>query len=293
MNSLRFLGRVLPSLFGSSVFLALAQPGQAQIHLKIAADTQIIDSFKSWTAVTPWEKISEYSGSYVNRPTLDLVLQLQALRAASLDFDFELVSTPNYERSKLEVINGNADLSAETIWDDEIAENADVLLKTDAVVRNGEFEKGIYGLPGNSKLLSISTMDELRQYVVVTVGAWATDLKTINAMNLKGIEKASTIENVFLMVQKQHADFTLTEFSANADLSVEFSGVKLVPVPNCKVAIAGSRSWVVGKKSPHADALLAALQSGIKILRVDGRIERALKESGFLNPKVANWKRLF
>ena len=128
---------------------------------------------------------------------------------------------------------------------------------------------------------------------LMTVGAWATDLKTIDAMKLKGVEKATTIENVFLMIQKQRADFTLTEFSANADLSVEVSGVKLVPVPNCKVAITGSRSWVVNRQSPNAQALLAALQKGLKILRSEGRIERALAESGFLNPKVSTWKRLF
>jgi hypothetical protein len=270
-----------------------AQPAPARIHLKISADTQIIDSFNKWNASTPWEQITQYSGSYVNRPTVDLVLEIQALKAGGLDFDFELVPTPNYERAKLEAVQGLVDLSAETIWDDEIAQNADSLFKSDVVLLNGQFEKGVYTLPTNSKLLSLTSLDELRQYVGVTVGTWALDVKTMQAMNLKGVERAIKIENVFLMIQKQRADFTLTEFSGTADLSVENSGVTLVPVPNCKVAIAGSRSWVVSKKSPNADAILAALQKGIKILRAEGRIDRALKESGFLNPKVSDWKRLF
>ena len=286
--------RLLPTLLVACGALALASSGYAQIHLRIAASTQIVDSFKSWTAVTPWAQISQYGGgNYVNRPTIDLILQLQALKAGGLEFDFELVPTPNYERAKLEVIQGGADLAAETIWDDEIADSAGALLKSDVILQNGEFEKGIYTLPTNAKLLAISTLEELRQYVGVTVGSWALDVKTVEAMKLKGVEKAAKIENVFLMIDKQRADFTLGEFSGNADLSVESSGVKLVPVPNCKVAIAGSRSWVVSKKSPHADALLAALQKGVKSLCAAGRIERALKESGFLNPKVATWKRLF
>lgn len=277
--------------FGGSV--AHAQPAAARIHLKISADTQIVDSFTKWNAATPWAQITQYSGSYVNRPTVDLVLELQALKAGGLDFDFELVATPNYERAKLEVVEGLVDLSAETIWDDEIAQNADSLSKSDVVLPNGEFEKGVYTLPTNTKLLSLTTLDELRQYVGVTVGTWALDVKTMEAMNLKGVERAIKIENVFLMIQKQRADFTLTEFSGTSDLSVENSGVTLVPVPNCKVAIAGSRSWVVSKKSPNSDAILTALQKGIKILRAEGRIDRALKESGFLNPKVSDWKRLF
>jgi hypothetical protein len=291
-NTLRF-SLALAGLLGASGSAALADTGQARIHIKIAADSQIVDSFKSWTAVTPWEQITQYSGTYVNRPTLDLVLEIQALKAGGLDFDFELVPTPNYERAKLEVVEGQADLSAETIWDDEIAENSGALLKSNVVLQNGEFEKGIYALPTNAKLLSLTTLDELRQYVGVTVGTWALDVKTLEAMNLKGVERTIKVENVFLMIQKQRADFTLSEFSASPDLSVENDGVKLVPVVGYKVAIAGSRSWVVSKKSPNADAVLAALQKGLEILRGDGRINRALKESGFINPKVADWKRLF
>jgi hypothetical protein len=281
------------SMFFICGTVAFAEQAPARIHLKISADTQIIDSFSKWTAATPWGQITQYSGSYVNRPTVDLILELQALKAGGLDFDFELVPTPNYERAKLEVVEGLVDLSAETIWDDEIAQNADSLSKSDVVLENGQFEKGVYTLPTNSKILSITTMDELRQYVGVTVGTWALDVKTMEAMNLKGVERAIKIENVFLMIQRQRADFTLTEFSGTSDLSVENSGVTLVPVPNFKVAIAGSRSWVVSKKSPNSSAILTSLQIGIKILRADGRIDRALKESGFLNPRVSDWKRLF
>ena len=158
--------RNLPHLLVFSGAFALAQPGYAQIHLKIAASSQIVESFKSWTAVTPWEQISQYSGgNYVNRPTIDLILQLQALKAGGLAFDFELVPTPNYERGKLEVIQGGADLAAETIWDDEIAESNGALLKSDVILQNGEFEKGVYTLPTNTKLLAISSIEELRQYV--------------------------------------------------------------------------------------------------------------------------------
>lgn len=292
IKSLRFVG-TLASLLAAAGLNASAESAHGPIHLKIAADSQIVDSFRAWTAVTPWEQITKYSGSYVNRPTLDLVLEIQALKAGGLEFDFELVPTPNYERAKLEVIEGNADLSAETIWDDEIAENAETLAKSDVVLQNGKFEKGIYTLPSNSKLLAITTLAELQQYVGVTVGSWALDVKTMEAMHLKGVEKAIRIENVFLMLAKQHADFTLMEFSGNAGLEIEGNGVKLVPVPNSKVAIAGSRSWVVSKKSANADAVLAALQKGLKALRDGGQIDRALKESGFLNPNVADWKRLF
>jgi hypothetical protein len=298
MNQFHFqrcfvIARLFVALCGSVACAKLGNSQNAPVHLKIAAVKEVVDSFKNWTAATPWEQIKEYKGTFVYRPTLDLVLELQALKAGGLDFDFELVPVPNEARARHELIEGNADLAAEADWDSRFAADADSLLKSDPLVRRGDFEKGIYTLPTNTKLLAITTIDELRQFVGATVGTWTLDVKILSQMNLKGFESAVMIENVFLMIQKQRADFTLVEFSSNPDLSVELGGVRLVPVPNCKVVIDDSRSWIINKKSPNADAILAGIQNGLKILRANGSIARAFSESGFVNPKVATWNRLF
>jgi hypothetical protein len=273
--------------------LLLAPIAEAKTHLKISANTLIAESFEKWNAESPWDKVERYSGAHANRPTVDLVLQLQALKAGGLDFDFELVVGPNYERAKLEVIQGKADLAAETIWDDEIAENAGSLLKTEPIIRAGEFEKGIYVLPGNQQLLKISSLAELQGSVGATVSNWALDVKTVDAMKVKGHEKVGKLETVFLLIDKKRADFTLQEFSSNADFSIENGGLRLIPIPNCKVGLAGSRSWIVSKTSAHAKEVHEALARGTKILREKGTIERAFKECGFFNPQTASWKRLF
>jgi hypothetical protein len=283
---------VLPALFVLAASIALASPALAKVHLRIAANSMIVDSFNLWNVATPWESITSYGSPQANRPTVDLVLELQALKAGGLDFDFELVPTPNYERAKLEVIEGHADLTAETIWDDELAANAATLAKSDVILRNGDFEKGIYTLPTNTKLLSIHSIEELREYVGITVGTWALDLKALEAMQLKGVEKAPKAEAVFAMIAKQRADFSPMEFSSRPDMSNEMGGVRLVPVPNCKIALAGSRSWGIGRSSPAAGEIEEALRKGVAIMRADGRIERAFKESGFFSPRVADWKRL-
>ena len=270
----------------------LAAPAAAKIHLKISACVEATDGFGYWTAATPWEQIKIFRIGNASRPVVDLVLELQALKAGGLDFDFELVRKLTYELAKVEVIEGRAELTAETIWDDEIAANAKSLLKTDAIIRNGEFVKGVYVLPTNTKLLKISSLDELRDNVGAVVSNWDLDVKTVEGLQLKGLKKAVKLELVFSMIQKQQADFMLGEFSPTADMGTVSGGVKLVPVPNCKVAIMGSRSWIVSKGSPQADAIFRALAKGTKILRDNGTIERAYKESGFFNPRVADWKRL-
>jgi hypothetical protein len=291
MTTLRGLFSSIASLSGC--VLLLTSTAEAKTHLKISANTLIAESFGKWTAEKPWEQIDHFTGPQANRPTIDLILELQALKAGGLDFDFELIAVPNYERAKIEVIQGNADLAAETIWDDEISANTASLLKTDPIIRSGEFEKGVYVLPTNEPLLKVKSLADLQPYVAATVSNWALDVKTVDAMKVKGHEKVGKLENVFLMIDKKRVDFTLQEFSANADFSIENSGVKLIPIPNCKVGLAGSRSWVVAKTSPHAKEIHEALVRGAKILRDDGRIEKAFKESGFFNAQVANWKRLF
>lgn len=263
----------------------------AKTHLKISAPASAIDAFQNWTAGVAWDKITNFKNANASRPVVDLVLELQALKAGGLDFDFEFVRVLTYDLAKKQLIEGRVELTAETIWEDEI--DPKTMAKSDPVIRRGEFVKGVYVLPANQKVFKISSLEELQGYTGAIVATWALDLKTMEEMKLKALIKNPTPEVVFLNIQKQQADFTLWEFSSNADMSVVISGVKLMPIPECKVAIMGSRAWVVSKLSPNANSVHRALVAGTKILRENGTIERAYQESGFLNPRVADWKRIF
>jgi hypothetical protein len=117
-------------------------------------------------------------------------------------------------------------------------------------------------------------------------------VSTLQSLDLKRVDRASCRENVFEMIRQRRADFTLLEFAATSDLSVTNHGVKLVPVPNCKIALPESRSWLIAANSPHAAALSEALEAGIKHLRSEGRIRRAFEQSGFFNARTARWHRL-
>jgi len=43
---------------------------------------------------------------------------------------------------------------------------------------------------------------------------------------------------------------------------------------------------------PNSAEIFAALEKGIKILRSEGRYEKAYKDSGFISAATASWKRL-
>lgn len=274
--------------------LLVAIPAQAKTHLKISATAQVQTSFTKWTTEKPFDQITSFSSPYANRATVDLVLELQALQAGGLDFDFEINVVPNNARARLEVVQGNADITAETTWDSLIETDKAALLRTESIIRDGEFEKGLYVLPTNQAVLQVKTLDELRQFVGIAVNSWDTDVKTLRAIKPKGIELPSKNESVFAMISKGRADFTLLELSSEPDFGIEFNGTRLVPIPGVKIALAGgSRSWIVAKNSANAETIHTALVKGVKILRDEGRITRAFKECGFFNTRAATWKRLF
>ncbi len=264
--------------------------GAGAIHLRISVTTLVADSFTAWTSGMPVAQIAAYSNPHATRGTVDLVLQLQALLAAGQSFDFELRASDNNARAKHEVVQGYADLCGETVWDVDI--DADGLIGTSPLIRHGEFEKGVYALPGNDRVLRVKSLDDLRAFVGVTVASWKVDVRTLTAMGLARLEQVFKGESLFSALAQGRADFTLLEFAATPDMSVTHEGVKLVPVPGCKVPLPGSRSWAISRRSPHARRLAEALEHGLQALRSEGRIERAYRESGFFHPRVVDWKRL-
>lgn len=274
-------------------FCSLWATGNADTHLVITAIPQVIIDFNKWTAITPWEKIESFNSPYATRPVVELVLQLKALKSGGLEFDFTLAECPNYERAKLTVLRGEADLFSATIWNRELTNAGDTVHITEPIIRQGEFVKGIYVLPTNEKMLKIASLDELKTYTAAVVKTWELDMKTLVDMNLKGIETPGSVDAVFLMIQKGRADFTIQEFTSAPDMASVFGGVKLIPIPLCTVALASSRSWIVSTTRPQAKEIMAALTKGITNLRAIGTIEKAYSESGFFNLRVKDWKRLF
>ena len=263
-----------------------------RLHLAVAVNTVVADAFARWTAEVPVGEIREFNRPHANRPTVDFVLQLQALAAGGLDFEYELHVVPNNERAKNEVVQGYADLSGETVWEAEIAAWGDAVISTSPVIGNGEFEKGLYVLPANQAMLTLKSVEDLRPFVGATVVSWATDMRALEAMHLRRIERVFKEESLFPLLEQGRADFTLLEFASTADMSVTRDGVRLVPVPGCKVCLPGSRAWIIASSSPHADEIAAALERGVQALGREGRFERAYRQSGFFHPKVVHWTRL-
>jgi hypothetical protein len=92
------------------------------------------------------------------------------------------------------------------------------------------------------------------------------------------------------MVYRQRADFMLIPFSTTPDLHYEAIGIQLLPVPNVKVQLQGSRGWLISKTNPLGVKTYDMIEEGLTQLRKHGIILRAYRDSGVINDQVKNWQ---
>ena len=256
----------------------------------IATNNLIYDSFVQWTKLKPCEQISNFNSPYANRGTVELIIICQALDVAGYKTQLKLQKYPNYERALVQAKSGKVHLSAETLWEEDIED--EYFYKTPAIIQNGEFEKGVYTLAKNVDVLAVKSLAELQAFSAVMPKIWKTDWQTLQAMTIKTSSAPNKV-NMFRMIEAQRVDFTLLEFSHAQDMSNEFVGIRLIPVPYLKVGLQGARYFVVSKQSTDAKVLYEALNRGVLHLRTTGVITKALTQSGFINERVRNWQKVF
>lgn len=235
------------------------------------------------------EKVDSYALPGASRGLSEMLLICQALHLGGITPVFEFQKFNTYARLLRQVSNGELLLMMESVWKRD-ADPSKVFI-SDPILRTGEFEVGLFTMPGNTELLKVRTVEELRKFKAVTNKNWAVDWETLTFM---GIEKINTpmYPLMFKMVEAGRADFMLEAFSVLPDMSQTTEGIKLIPVPNIKIGLKGSRHIVINKELPNGQKVFDALQVGLKILRENGAITKAYQESGFLHEKVRDWNKL-
>ncbi len=259
-------------------------------NIRVSANKIIVSQYRDWVDNTSSWKISDFSYKDSHRGTIELILMSKALKISGIDAKISFAEAPNYSRALLQAIAGEVDLPAETIWKPEV--DRKFFHITDPIFRKGEIELGVYVLPSNAKILKVTSLKELQGFSAVSSGNWLMNWGTLGEMGITRYN-ASRIELMYKMVKFGRVDFYLTSFTRKKDFSSEQAGVRLIPIPNIKVGLNNSRHFAVSKASPHGKRIFEALQKGLKVLRKEGAIRKAFEESGYLDTRVKNWKRIY
>lgn len=262
---------------------------RAETTLTLAADSNIYNRYTQFLAEKKQhaEDVTDLKLPVANRPIAEIVLVQQALKAAGLPVTIQFIITPNAARDIAFVKDGTALMAGHTVFATDLSED---LYSTEAIIPINSFTKGIYTTPENNRLLQIKNLDELQQFRAISSTAWTADWMTLQEMDLANMYSAPTYESMIKMVAEGRGDFALLEFPPQKDLGLTLFGISLIPVPGLKVGIKNSRHFVVSKRHPDGRKIFMALEQGLQILKKQGRIDRYMREVGFYNQWVKDWK---
>ncbi|QLI82860.1 hypothetical protein HZU75_15780 [Chitinibacter fontanus] len=230
-------------------------------------------------------EIRDYTGLGARRDTVELIVFQQALLRGGLDEPVRLVPVDSYARILVEVEAGNVTASGTSVWASDAAQTKALL--SAPLIRDGEYVAGFYAEESNSRVRSAS-LKELRAMTAVTNRAWKNDVATLESLGIAKLESAPTFGMIAKMLKGERGDFTLASFKSTPDMSFEVEGVRLVPIKGMKVAMPGSRHFLISPNS-QGSQLLEALNKGLGRMRKDGTIRKAYIDAGFFNARVESW----
>lgn len=237
-------------------------------------------------------EITFYGGPHARRDVAELILLQQALTLGSFQKQLVFMEDENYFRSIRNVVEGKTLTMSGSIWLQDLDTVKERVYVSQPLVRDGEFVAGFYTSPYNTKALNSKSLEDLTQLRVVSSSQWKPDLQVLEKLGFKHIMYTPNWINMVRMINAGRVDLTLAPFGLEQDMRIQVNGMTLTPIPEVKIIIPGSRHWPVSRNHPYGAEFFTALEKGISILRAQGTIERAYRESGFFHPEVAEWKLL-
>ncbi len=277
-------------LIGSS--LTQVNAAQSKEQLIIVLPTDVKADYEDYINGRDPLTITDYSGVGARRDVVEVVLIQQALHLGGIDWPIRFISADSHARIIKQILSGRAVLGGNSIWLDLLTDSKELLYVSDAIIENGQFEAGLYTIESNRVALKSRSLEEIRDLIAVSSKAWTQDWQTLNTMKMKKLINTVKWSSMVKMVNIGRADFLLAPFQPTQDMSFEPVGVKLVPIPNIKISLFGTRHFAVSRRHPDGSRISKALDAGIAILKERGMVTQAYEDSGFFNIRVKDWKRL-
>ncbi|MBH9552176.1 hypothetical protein [Inhella gelatinilytica] len=272
---------------GAGAIPLVAQAGAERGRILVPHDVRL--DFDRFVAGRAMADLHQYDGPHARRDVVELVLLMQALELGGWGPRPELVSVPTVPRLVRELALGQGVVSGTTYWKTDVDEPAAFHFSR-PMVQDGEFVAGLYTLATRADVLSVRERGDLRALRFVSNRHWRVDWATLQALGVTQVAHADQWEAMPRMIRAGRADVVLAPFQPGTDMGLTVGGVSLVPVPGVKVALRGTRHYLIPKAHPQAHRCNEVLEVGLRGLQDQGVVRRAYQQSGFFNPQVANWR---
>ncbi len=272
----------------SASHATITADASASISVTVASPADVAQAYGTLLGERNCNGIPPESLHGAPRGSIELLILCVALTATSNQSDVALkvIPFPNYARSLRTVETGGADVSAESIWLEDISSAN--LLYSDPLIRSMEFEKGLYVT--SKALLDRHPInaDYIQSLRGITVKNWAYDWNLLNQITPHTVS-ATRYSAIYQMMLRERADFTLLRFVNTKDMTQTMEGTPMYPIPGIKVRFSGSRHYVISRQSPHAEVLQFHINQGLKRLRESGQLHAYLQAMGLGLEQTQDW----
>ena len=266
----------------TSFFAMASELSKVDKPIDIYIRDDVYHDYIQFLAGRPPQNITDFSGQFIRRDVVDMIIAQQALHLGGFDRTFNYqVGKINFRNTKL-LEQGKLLISFDTYWYEDAKSLAAKIHISDAVIRKGEYFAGIFASPKNKKVFNLHNLSDFNQLSSVSTPRWRTDWKTLSQLPLKDLVEENEWLSQVRMVSMQWVDFMLMPLMPQVNNQYVLEDIQLTAVPNVLVLLDDSRHFVISKLHPDGDRAFTALQKGLALLREQGAIEKAYRQAGFI-----------
>lgn len=269
--------------------IAATSAAAETIKVTVGAPADVLADYNTWLGGRDVKTLRDFSGEGSRRDVVELALVVQSIERADVDIEVTFKGM-NTTTDILEAIrSGEVVAGATGLWKSELSTYWTDLYITTALVPRDSFEAGFYTSPDNFRALNARNRDELFSLSAISSRQWTADWATLSSLPISNLYDTPEWGDMVDRVTNQEVDYLLAPFQPTEGMVLALEQGDLVPIPNLKIGLAGSRHLAVSRNNPNGKIFNAALHLGLLLLKEEGIVEKAYRDSGFYNSKVANW----
>ncbi len=254
----------------------------------ILVPEDVLRDYKLFVGEQAPAAMRDFGGIYARRPVVELVLLLQALTEGGYEKQIVLRTTPGSAQTMRSLAAGEAHLSGVTAWKQDLQKFAPRIAHSFSLIRSGEYQLGIF----SCKDQNLSADIQLSSLTVVADERSSVEWRALQTAGFKRLEASDSWSTRVRMVCLGRVDAAIAEFPSSATMGFKTAGFSLQAVPDVKLVIEASRHYPVSSVAAGSKGITLMLNRGLKILRRNGVVKRALLQSGFHHPKARQWHTL-
>lgn len=283
----RFLASML--VLGSSMVAMANNVVTSSKPITVTVETDIYQYAQTLVGTDDLHHFQAFDRAYCQRDVVEFILVQQALKLGGAELTFRF-TTGNYDARNVRlVVDGFLLLSFDTVFLSQAKPLSDKVYISSPMIRQDEFEAGIFVSAQNLQRLQVRTAKDLQQLSFVSSRDWPQDWQLLTDLKPKQLIHEGDWISMAKMVSRGWVDAMLVPFTKTPPYVYEGNGYNIYALPKVKVAMHDSRHFIVSKTHPLGAQVFAALQRGLAIMRQRGAIEQAYQRCGFINTAVRDW----